>query len=125
MTKEQNNLQRLIILSKVSEFTRATRRLHSLNYHHINLILTIYILSLTQDNIYFTDIVKYNTYIDNKRTKLILPNLIPEYVEVYEGRFDCYRLTDRGIGLVDDILNNYDTVFRSILEKHKLNELFI
>jgi len=125
MNEEKTNLQRLIILSKVSEFTRSIRRLHNLNYHHINLILTVYILSLTQDNVYLTDIVKYNTYIDNKRTKLILPNLIPEYIEVYEGRFNSYRLTDRGIGLVDDILNNYDTVFRSILEKHKLNELFI
>ena len=124
MTTDKNKLNILITLSQYYLFSKSQRRANSVNIHHINIMINLYIMEryLKMDKIRFNNIVSMFNYFNNTRLKVIMGNIIPDYVVLYDSCY--YRLSDRGIGLVEDILNSYDLVFRTFLEKHKLNELF-
>ena len=126
MNEAKNNLNKLLLLSHAHSFTKHIRRLNNLSYNYINIIISLYILQVLKQqlNITLTDISRFIEYLEYNKVKLFISFLIPEYIIRYEGKHSYYKLSNRGIGLIDDILKNYDTVFRSILEKHKLNELF-
>jgi hypothetical protein len=88
-------------------------------------MINIYLLQVIRgkDNITLTDLTKLTNYIEFKKIKLIINNdLIGVYVLCRGDKY--YYLSDEGICLVDDILNNYEIVYRSFIEKHKLNEAF-
>jgi hypothetical protein len=64
-------------------------------------------------------------YLEYNKIKVIISNIIPRFINtVSNDRGLYYSLSDEGICLVDDILNNYEIVYRSFIEKHKLNEAF-
>ena len=127
MNDGQNTLNKLITLSQYYRLTKAQRKANNINIHHVNIIIAIYILQEYQGNkgILFNHIVEIFNYFDNKRLKQIIGNIIPEYINRVQGKYyNYYSLTDKGICVVRDILDNYDTVYRAFLEKHKLNEVF-
>jgi hypothetical protein len=125
MNTKETTLNKLITISQYNLFSRQQRRNSTLNIHHINIMINIYLLQVLRgkDDITLTDLTKLTNYIEFKKIKLIIYNdLINVYVLCREDKY--YYLSDEGICLVDDILNNYEIVYRSFIEKHKLNEAF-
>ena len=124
MTTERDNIIKLIILSHSQIFTRQQRKLKGLNYHHINIIINLYLLQIIKkrDNITLTELLKTIDYFDYKVLRKIIANIIPVYVLYKDDKY--YGLSLQGIDLVRDILSGYDSVFRAFMEKHKFNELF-
>ena len=124
MTTERDNIIKLIILSHSQIFTRQQRKLKGLNYHHINIIINLYLLQIIKkrDNITLTELLKTIDYFDYKVLRKIIANIIPVYVLYKDDKY--YSLSLQGIDLVRDILSGYDSVFRAFMEKHKFNELF-
>lgn len=124
MTTERDNIIKLIILSHSQIFTRQQRKLKGLNYHHINIIINLYLLQEIKgkNNITLTELLKTIDYFDYKVLRKIIANIIPDYVLYKDDKY--YGLSFQGIVLVEDILSGYDSVFRTFMEKHKFNELF-
>jgi len=124
MTTERDNIIKLIILSHSQIFTRQQRKQKGLNYHHINIIINLYLLQeiKKKDNITLTELLKTIDYFDYKVLRKIIANIIPDYVLYRDDRY--YSLSFQGIDLVRDILSGYDSIFRAFMEKHKFNELF-
>ena len=124
MTTERDNIIKLIILSHSQIFTRKQRKLKGLNYHHINIIINLYLLQEIKgkNNITLTELLKTIDYFDYKVLRKIIANIIPDYVLYKDDKY--YGLSFQGIVLVEDILSGYDSVFRTFMEKHKFNELF-
>jgi hypothetical protein len=125
MNTKETTLNKLITISQYNLFSRQQRKNSTLNIHHINIMINIYLLQVIRgkDDITLTDLTKLTNYIEFKKIKLIIYNdLINVYVLCREDKY--YYLSGEGICLVDDILNNYEIVYRSFIEKHKLNEAF-
>ena len=128
MNTDSNTIKKLIGVSNYSLFTRKQRKQTGLNIHQVNILLTIYLLQEIQ-NIKNINVTLLHTYIDYLSTTAIR-KLIKKIINdgfVLVGTYHymiCYSVSDKGIRFVRDILEDYDIVFRSYLEKHKLNELF-
>ena len=125
MNKDINTLKILINISQFSLFTRRQRKPDNLSINHVNIIFIIYLLSSYKgnDSIKLRHIYNILEYLSFNKIKYYVSGLVGlGYVILYDG--SLYKLSDKGIHLVQDIVNSYDSVFRSYIEKHKLNELF-
>jgi len=124
MTTEKTTLNRLITISQYYLFSRELRKLNNLNIHHINILISLYLLQeVKKDNdITLHNIVLVFGYLSYNQLKKIIVNLIPDYVLYKDDKY--YSLSLQGIDLVRDILSGYDSIFRAFMEKHKFNELF-
>jgi len=124
MTTEKTTLNRLITISQYYLFSRELRKIKNLNIHHINILISLYLLQeVKKDNdITLHNIVLVFGYLSYNQLKKIIVNLIPSYVLYKDGKY--YSLSLQGVVLVEDILSGYDSIFRAFMEKHKFNELF-